>query len=209
MSRCRLRNAFQFADVRRIFCNRRRHLLEHTFLECTEESPRSRQLHLLRRVESALRGAALFHDRDGFLARQTNEQGKRTTFAARVVGCQRLHEPEHAGILQIRELPAAKFSVAACARWRHLSATSSRYSSTRRHLLLHLSFSLLHAGHLSRGPKAYQIAARFRSGRFVFSSAGRRPDCACRRFSSATCQATAFAGRAVSVVLIAYDLRLI
>src|SRR6266478_5472288 len=44
----------------------------------------------------------------------------------------------------------------------------------RRHFLLHVSFSLLHARHLSRCFEAYQILTRFCPGRFLFSSAGRR-----------------------------------
>jgi len=122
-------HAFQFAHLRRLFCSRRHRLLEHAFLERAEKFPRGRKLHFLRRVESAIRGAALFHDGNGFLAWQTNCQGQGTPFAARVVGWQRLHEPEHARVFQIRELSAAKFSVAARAPRNHLSTTAFGHSS--------------------------------------------------------------------------------
>src|SRR5207249_7500353 len=169
-----LHDALPISYVRRLFCNRRHRVLEHAFLERAEKSSRSRELHFLRRVEPAIRRAALFHDGNGFLARQTNCQGQRAAFASRLVGWQRRHEPEHARVLQIRELSAAKFSVAPRAHRHHLSATASRHSSARRHFFLHVSFSLLHARHLSRRFKAHQIVARFRPGRFLFSSAGRR-----------------------------------
>ncbi len=68
-------HAFQFAHLRRLFCSRRHRLLEHAFLERAEKFPRDRKLHFLRRVEPAIRRAALFHDGNGFLARQTNGHG--------------------------------------------------------------------------------------------------------------------------------------
>jgi hypothetical protein len=71
----RARYAFQFAYVRRLFFNCRHRLLEHTFLERPEKSPRSCELCFLRRMESAICRAALFHDGNGFLARQTNCEG--------------------------------------------------------------------------------------------------------------------------------------
>ena len=55
-------HAFQFAYVRRLFCNRRHRLLEHTILERAEKSSRGRELRLLRRLEPAIRRTALFHD---------------------------------------------------------------------------------------------------------------------------------------------------
>ena len=180
-------HAFQFAHLRHLFCSRRHRLLEHAFLERAEKFPRGRKLHFLRRVESAIRGAALFHDGNGFLAWQTNCQGQGTPFAARVVGWQRLHEPEHARVFQIRELSAAKFSVAARAPRNHLSTTAFGHSSAGWHFLLHVPFSLLHARHLSRRFETDEVAARFHPGRFLFSSVGRRANCARRRLSSATC----------------------
>src|SRR5438874_7508896 len=67
----RASHAFQFAYVRRLFCNRRHRLLEHAFLERAEKSSRSRELHFLRRVEPAIRRAALFHEAmDFWLGRQ-------------------------------------------------------------------------------------------------------------------------------------------
>ena len=189
-------HAFQFAHLRCLFCSRRHRLLEHAFLERAEKFPRDRELRFLRRVEPSIRRAALFHDGNGFLAWQTNGQGQGTPFAPRLAGCQRLHEPEHAGVFQIRELSAGKFSVAARAPRHHLSATASRHSSARRHFLLHVSFSFLHARHLSRRFEADQVVARFRPGRFLFSSAGRRANCAGGRFSSATCQAAELCARA-------------
>ena len=111
------------------------------------------------------------------------------------------------GILQIRELSAGKFPVAARSHRHHLSAAASGHSSAGRHFLLHVSLSLLHARHLSRRPAAYQVVARFRSGRFVFSSAGRRTNCPCRRFSSATCQPQPFARGPVFLGIIADDPR--
>src|SRR5947208_169622 len=50
----RASHAFQFANVRRLFCNRRHRLLKHTFLERPEKSPRRCKLCFLRRVESAI-----------------------------------------------------------------------------------------------------------------------------------------------------------
>src|SRR5213593_3481848 len=158
----RASHAFQFAYLRRLFCNGRYRLLEHSFLERAEKSSGNRELHLLRRVEPAIRRTALFHDGNGFLARQTNCQGQGTPLAARLVSRQRRHEPEHARGFQIRELSAAKFSVAAGTHRHHLSPTASRHSSACRHFFLHVSFSLLHARHLSRSPAAHEIVARFR-----------------------------------------------
>src|SRR6266699_3769903 len=105
-----------------------------------------------------IRRPALFHDGNGFLAWQTNRQGQRTPFAPRPVGWQRLHESEHARVFQIWELSPAKFSVAARAHRHHLPTAASRHSSARRHFLLHVPFSLLHARHLSRRAAADQIA---------------------------------------------------
>jgi alginate O-acetyltransferase complex protein AlgI len=56
--------------------------LEHAFLERAEESPRDRELHFLRRMEPAIRGAALLYDGNGFLAWQTTWQGPGTPFLA-------------------------------------------------------------------------------------------------------------------------------
>src|SRR5438876_25008 len=70
--------------------------------------------------------------------------------------------------------------VAAGAPWYHLSPTAPRRSSARRHFILHVSFSLLHPRCLSRSVAAHEVAARFRPGRFVFSTAGRRTNRACR-----------------------------
>jgi alginate O-acetyltransferase complex protein AlgI len=93
-------HAFQFAHVRRLFCSRRHRLLEHAFLERSEESPRDRELRFLRRMEPAIRRAALRHNGNGFLARQTNGQGRGTSFSTCLAGRQRLHEPQHAGFFK-------------------------------------------------------------------------------------------------------------
>ena len=73
-----------------------------------------------------------------------------------------------------------KFPMADGAHRHHLSTAASRHSSAGRYFLLHFPFSLLHARYLSRSVAAHQIAARFRARRFLFSSAGRRTDCARR-----------------------------
>ena len=91
-------HAFQFTHVRRLLCSRRERVLEHAFLECAKKSPCGRELHFLRGLEPTIRRPAFFHDSNGFLARQTNCQGERTSFAARLVGWERLHEREHARV---------------------------------------------------------------------------------------------------------------
>src|SRR6266487_3891335 len=138
-------HALQFVNIRRLLRSCPNAVLEYAFLECAEKFPRNRELCLLRRVEPAVCRAPLFHDGNGFLAGQTNGEGQRAAVTPRLVNWQRLHEPEHARVLQIRKLSAPKFSVAARAPRHHLSATASRYSSARRHFLLYVSFSLLHA----------------------------------------------------------------
>src|SRR5436190_9473969 len=67
-------HALQLAHLRRLFCSRRHCLLEHTFLERAEKSPRQRELYFLRRVEPAVRRIAFFHHGDGFLARKTDRE---------------------------------------------------------------------------------------------------------------------------------------
>jgi hypothetical protein len=94
-----IRMAVQFTNVRRLFCSGRHRLLEHSVLERAEKPSGDRELHFLRRMEPAIRSAALFYDGNGFLARQTNGQGHRAPFAAGLVDCQRLHESQHARVL--------------------------------------------------------------------------------------------------------------
>src|SRR6266699_552182 len=122
-----------------------------------------------------------------FWLRQTNCEGQGSAFVSHMAGWQRLHEPEHARFFQIRKFSTAKFPVAARADRHHLSTTASRHSSARRHFLLYVSFSLLHARHLSRRFEADEVTPRFHPGGFLFSSASRRANCARRRFSPATC----------------------
>src|SRR5438876_11155105 len=98
--------------------------------------------------------------------------------------------------------------MAARAHRYHLPATASRYSSARWHFLLHVSFSVLHARHLSRRFAADKITARFCPGGLFFPSAGRWTNCSCRRFSSATCHAAGFARRSVFVGIVAMTLGL-
>src|SRR6266581_5874058 len=202
-------HALQFVNIRRLLRSCPNAVLEYAFLKCAEKFPCNRELCLLRRVEPAVCRPPLFHDGNGFLAGQTNGEGQRSAVTPRLVNWQRLHEPEHARDLQIRKLSAPKFPVVARAPRHHLSATASRYSSARRHFLLYVSFSLLHARHLSRRFEADEVAARFHPGRFLFSSAGRRPNCASRRFSSTTCQAAEFARGPVFLGIGAYDSRFV
>src|SRR5205809_310417 len=68
-------HALQFTHVRRLLCSRCKHVLEHAFLERAEIFPRGRKLRFLWRMEPAICRAALFHDGNGFLARQTNCYG--------------------------------------------------------------------------------------------------------------------------------------
>ncbi len=64
-----------------------------------KKSPRARQLHLLRCVESAFCRAPFFHDRDGLLVRPPDGQSRKSTGKAPMAGSERLHESEHAWVL--------------------------------------------------------------------------------------------------------------
>src|SRR5205823_4406730 len=162
------------------------------------KSPRHRQLHLLRRVESALRRTPFFHDGDGFLAGETDCKG-RGAFAPRLVGRQCVHESEHARVFQIRKFPPSKFPMAARARGHHLPTTTPRYFASGRNFILHLPFAFLHPRHLSRRFAADAIVARLHSRGFVFSTACCRSNRARGRFSSATGQAAATAHGSISL----------
>src|SRR5438128_11535362 len=77
--------------------------------------------------------------------------------------------------------------MAPLSRRRHLPAAASRHSAPRRHFVLHVPFALLHARHLSRRIATDSIPARLHPRGVIFPAAGCRPNCPCRRFSSATC----------------------
>ena len=153
-------------------------------MECAEKFARRRELHFLRRLESALRCPS-FHDyRHGFLARPPDWQSQRSTLKTPVARRERLHEPQHAGVFQIWEFSPGEFPMVAGPRGRHLSTASSRHPAAGRHFLLHFPLPLLHARYLSRRPAAHEIAPRFRPRRFFFPATRRRPDCPGGRFSA-------------------------
>src|SRR5690242_3075364 len=102
-----------------------------------------------------------------------------------MVGRERVHEPEHAWLFQVREFSASEFSMVARPSRDRLSAAAFGYSVACRNFVLHIPFALLHAGYLSRSVAADKIPARFCFGGFIFSTARGRTDCAGGRFSSA------------------------
>ena len=143
-------------------------------MDRAKKSARDRELYLLRRVEPTLCRAPFFHHRDGFLAWPADCQSEGPVFATSLAGRQCLHEPKHARVFLIRKLPAAKFPMAPRPHRHHLPSATPRHPFAGRHFLLHVSFSFLHPRYLSRRPASDQITTRFRSGGFLFSSAGRR-----------------------------------
>ena len=174
-------------------------------MDCAEESTRRRELYFLRRLEPALRGSPLLDDCDGFLARPPDRQSQKSTVKTPLAGRERLHEPQHAGVFQIREFSPGKLPVVAGARRRDLSTASSRYPAAGRHFLLYVPLPLLHARHLSRRPATHAIAPRFRPRRFVFPATRRRPDCPGGRFSAAACLRSASEDRTIFLGPCAYD----
>src|SRR5207249_8400489 len=127
----------------------------------------------------------------------TNWQSKRLTCKPSLAGRERVHEPEHARVLQIRKFPAPKFPMAGRAHRHHLPTAAPRHSAPGRHFVLHLPFAFLHARHLSRRFATNEIAPRLHSRGFILSAARRWTNCPRRRFSSATGETTASAGRSI------------
>ena len=149
-----------------------------------QKSARRRELHFLRRVESAFRRASLRHDRDGFLSRPSNGQSAKTGMPRKVwlvvsvaVNLSML------GFFKYGNFLLENFQWVLARERHHLPTAASRYLSADRHFVLHLPFALLHARHLSRRDAADAIAARFRARGFVFPAARRRTDRARGRFS--------------------------
>src|SRR5205814_5737233 len=157
------------------------------------------------RLESALRGPPILDDCDGFLARPPNRQSEKSTVKTPLAGRERLHEPQHAGVFQVREFSPGKLPVVAGARGRHLSTASSRHPAAGRHFLLHVPLPLLHARHSSRCSATHSIAPRLRPRRFVFPATRRRPDCPGGRFSAAACPRSASEDRTIFLGPRAYD----
>ena len=178
-------------------------------MEGAQEPPRRGELHFLRSVESAFRRASFFNHQHGFLARGPNGESCDRTIKTRLARGQRVHEPEHARLLQIRKLPAGKFPVAARTHRYHLSSTPPRHPSAGWHLLLHVSFAVLYPRYLSRCSPTDAIVARFRSRSLLFPSIGRWTNCACRRFSPAISQTTTLAPRTISLGSALDDTRLV
>jgi len=162
------------------------------------------ELYFLRRLEPAICGAAVFDNLYGFLARPPDCKGARASEAP-VAGCQRLHEPEHARVLQIWKFSPAKFPMAARAHRNRLPTAASGHLAASRHFILHLPFALLYAGHLSRGASTDAIFARFRAGGFVFPTARCRAVCARWRFFAAAQALSATQRRPVLLGTGAYD----
>src|SRR5207302_4355524 len=159
------------------FRSRRRSLLESWRMAAPKKSARRCELHFLRRLESSVRRAAVLDHGDGFLARTSNRQSKRSARPEALAGGERLHESEHARFFQIRKFPAPKFPVARRPHWNRLSTAASRYFVAGRNFLLHLSFAFLHARTLSRRAPTHALAPRFYSRGFVFPAVGCRSNC--------------------------------
>ena len=149
------------------------------FLERAQKPARGGKLHFLRGVESAFRCPPLFYDGNGFLARpriaRAKGHSRRVWLIASV--CMNL---SMLGFFKYGNFLLQNFQWL-LGRDRHcLPTAASGHPPACRHFLLHVSFSLLHARHLSRRAPAHKIAARFRPGCFLFPTARCRSDCAGR-----------------------------
>src|SRR5262249_40033370 len=149
----------------------------------SQKSPRRRQLHFLRRVEPAVRGASLYHNRDGLLARTPDRKSAKPFGQEAMARGERLHEPQHARVLQIREFPASEFPMAPCPGGNNLSTAASGHSAAGWNFFLHFSFALLHPRYLPRRAQTDALVARFHSRGLVFPAAGSGPNRARGRFS--------------------------
>src|SRR4029450_9854448 len=168
-------------------------------MDAAEKSARRGELPFLRRLEPAVRRAVVFYHGDGFLARPPDGQTERSTCQEALARRERLHESEHAWFFQIRKFSSPEFPMAARARRNHLPTTASRHSSSGRDFLLHVSFLVLHARHLSRRVAANAVTPRFHSCSFFFPAACPRSDCACRRLFTATSSSTASEDEPISL----------
>ena len=146
-------------------------------MERAQESARGRELHFLWRVEPAFRRAALFDTRRWIFI-SVAIMGKRTEPEARKVWLviSVAVNLSMLGFFKYGNFLLENFTWVLARGGIAYQAAASRSLSADRHLVLHLSFALLHARHLSRRDETDALAARFRARGFVFPAARRRTD---------------------------------
>ena len=180
----------QFADLPGLF--RRRHGAPSrapVFVAPEEDQPAARILSVLRRVEPAVRGAAVDFDRGRLVGGAMDGARQGRTHAQAVDGDQRRRQHRHAWLLQIWRLPARQFRRARRVDRGSLPAARVEHRAPRRHQLLHLRDPLLHARRLSPPRQARRALPRLRLVRDLLPAPRRGADHAPDRARAPVCGA--------------------
>ncbi len=151
-------------------------LLEPALLGGEEEPAPGGELHLLRRVEPAVRPSPLLDDGARLLPRKPHRRRGEPWDAQGLDVRERHVEPEHPELLQVRELRAREHPLAPRPSRHRLQPAAHGCLPADRDLLLHLPLAFLHPRRLPRGVRAHAVAARLHAGGVLLPAARGRPD---------------------------------